>query len=201
GSNNLNISATDGVPMTVTGAAVLSVPAGGDYTGNTDDRIQVLGRNLDRNGTIIATGVPYLISEDIRVIDGAAVTIEPGVSFHMAADTELTVGWNASDAEIQAVGTQDSPIVFSGVGTTAGYWTGITIERNVKSNSKFEFVTIGHAGPSASANLTLRRLFDITNSTLHDSAGYGILREGDDATDYVTPNAFEDNALGAVGEL
>lgn len=200
-STNLTITGTMGPPMTVETAAIVSVPIGGDYTGNGDDWIVVLGGDLGVSGTIREPGVPYSVEGAVDVFDGAKLTIEPGVEFVMGPDTDIEFGWNNQETELTAVGTADAPIVFRGRDPAAGWWRGITIQKNVLSSSKLQYVEIGHAGQSDTANLTLRRTLDVTDSRFHDSAGYGILKEAGDLSDYLTPNTFANNAAGDVGDL
>lgn len=201
GSTDLTITGTMGPPLTVEADAITSVPTGGAYTGNADDVIFVEDGNVVTSGTIARVGVPYLIDGAIDVYDGAALTIEPGVEFVMAADADIEVGWNSQEATFIAAGTADAKIVFRGRDPVAGWWRGLKINKNVLSSSKLEHVEILHAGQAGTGNLELRRPLTVTSSHFATSAGYGIRKEMADATDYNSGNTFADCDLGDVGNF
>lgn len=199
-STDLNITGTKGRPMVIEPTAWTTVPTGGSYAGNDDDRIEVSGVDLHGvTGTIRAVGVPYFVSTSIDVYEDSSLTFEAGVEVEMGPDTDLEFGWNNQATEVIAEGTAESPIVFRGVDPVAGWWRGLKINSNVLSSSKLIHVHVLHAGQSGGGNLEVHRSLTVTGSHFEASAGYGILREMGDATDYVTPNTFASNALGDVG--
>jgi hypothetical protein len=64
-SQNLSITGTAGVPLTVPPNALVSLPEGGDFTGNESDRIAVEAGSYTETGVVPNLGVPYLIMGDI----------------------------------------------------------------------------------------------------------------------------------------
>jgi hypothetical protein len=77
----------------------------------------------------------------------------------------------------------------------------VLIGNDVSSDSIFDHVQIGNAGQGSGAagNLSLLSPITVTNSRFFSSAGYGIVKEAADATDYAATNTFEDVTAGNVG--
>lgn len=200
-STAVSVTGTLGPAMTLEPNAIVSVPTGGDYTGNDRDEIVVEGGDLTVSGTVFNAGIAYYIAGAIDIYQGAELTIEAGNEFIMGPDTDFEFGWNNGEAMIHAQGTADQPIVFRGRDPVAGWWHGLRINGNVLSNSKLDYVNISHGGQAGGANIFTRIPLDITNSTIQDSEAYGILKESGDMTDYLGPNTFSNNPVGDVGDI
>ncbi len=200
-STALTINGTMGAPLRVEPNATVSIPTGGDYSGNDRDEIVIEGGDFTISGTIPNVGVPYYVDGSLDIYESAEMTIEAGVNMIMGPDTDFEFGWNSQEATLIAVGTAEQPIVFRGRDPVAGWWRGIRINGNVLSNSQLDYVEIGHGGQNDGANLYTRRPLNVTNSHFHDSAAYGILKESDDSTDYLGPNTFSNNPSGDVGDI
>jgi hypothetical protein len=199
-SARLSITGTEGAPLTVEPNALVALPRGGSFTDNDADQIVVEGGGITLEGTIYELGVPYFVEGSLSLRTGADITIEAGARFLMNADTQIEVGWNSNVARIVAEGSEEAPIEFLGAQAEAGHWEGIVIRSNVASDSSFTHVEIGHAGGGlgSTANLTLAKAIDVSNCTFFESAGYGLIKDGDDPTDYTTSNVFTDNVSGSV---
>ena len=119
----------------------------------------------------------------------------------MSADSFVGFGWDGSDTTIVAVGTASDPIRFTGAEETAGFWQGLWVGSGVRSDSRFEYVEIAHAGGAEGdgACLRLETAVVVSNCSFFASSGYGILREPGDGSDYQSSNAFAEMTLGAVG--
>lgn len=117
----------------------LSTLPDGDYTGNGEDSIFVVGGGpaaIDgEDVTIHDRGVPYVIGDgahgtQLRVVE-ALLTIEPGVELQFGADGGLHVDYGSyagvASAALVAVGTPDAPIVFTSSSPTPapGDWYGV----------------------------------------------------------------------------
>lgn len=197
-SANLTITGTESVPLTVEGPnALVSLPQGGSYTGNSDDAIAIDGADYEVDGTVVDLGVPYRVLNALYTYDGSSLTIEPGVTFEMTADTFFTFGWNSGAATVNAVGTEEDPIVFTGVDPSAGSWRGLNVEVNVTTDSAFQYVTVEHAGDpgntATSAAIYLDAAVPVQNSWFNEIAGYGVKLDGE-----ANPALVTDNAAGGV---
>lgn len=203
-SSSLTITGSGAHALTVHPNAIALLPTGGAYTGNASDWIEVEGGAYTReSGTVADLGVPYRMLDTFSTREGATISIAAGTEFEMTADTQFEIGWNASEAKIEAEGTADKPIVFRGVEDEAGYWVGVVIGNQVSSDSILDYVHIGNAGQGAGVvgNLLLNNPITVTNSRFYSSAGYGIVKEASDTTDYAPTNTFTDVASGDIGTL
>jgi hypothetical protein len=198
GSANLSITSTEDVPLTVLADALITLPAGGSFTGNGIDQIAVEAGDYTVSGTVPNLGVPYRVLGDIDTIDDSSMTIAAGTHFVMTADSDIEFGWNSGAATVIARGTASAPIQFSGVETTAGFWEGLSVGSQVLSSSALEYVEIADAGPSC---LTLNRDLSVTNSSFSRCESYGISKPALDLTDYTSTNTFTSMGLGSVIDL
>ena len=178
--------------------ALISLPRGGQFTGNTTDQIAVEAGDYSVTGTVPNLGVPYRILGPIDTLE-SSMTIAAGTQFVMTADADIEFGWNGNSATIIAEGTAEAPIRFTGLDTTAGYWLGLTVGTNVLSASKLDYVEVSHGGSTGGACLTVHTPIDVTHSTFATCTGYGILKDADDVNSYVDTNTFTAMGAGDVG--
>lgn len=204
-STDVTITGTTGAPLTLDPNGLPTLPRGA-YTGNTDDRIAIVGTTLNVSGTVKNLGVPYLVTTniDVRASTGATtrVTIEPGTVFEVGADSEIEFGWNSSQGELTAVGTAAAPIVFRGTADVAGLWKGIILRQNVLTTSRLDYVQILNAGqdpaPGGAALLAIAQI-PVTNSTIAKTIGYGIRKPTANTLDYAATNTFTE--IGAPANI
>jgi hypothetical protein len=174
--------------------------------GNDDDRIHVgFGNNetLADAATWAALSAPYLITD--RCFVDAPLTLEPGVVVQMEEGASMTV---RGDGALAAEGTADSPIVFEGASVgTRGYWKGLAFEvggteEPLAYGVVLDHVRIADAGSSAwnGNDDTVAAVFMntsgsalITNTEIHNSAGYGLYAGGDARIAGFAGNHLHDN--------
>jgi hypothetical protein len=187
GSTNLSITSTEAVPLTVRPDALITLPAGGSYTGNGVDQIAVEAGDFTVSGTVPNLAVAYRVLGDIDTLQDSSMTIAAGTHFVMTADSDIEFGWNSGSATVIVRGTAAAPIQFSGVEATAGFWEGLSVGSQVLSSSAFEYVEIADAGPNC---LTLQRDVSVTNSSFSRCETYGISTVSTDLTDHTPTNTF-----------
>lgn len=204
-STMVNVTGTQGVPATIEPEAWVTLPVDGSFTGNMIDQITVEGDSFAKVGTIKKANVPYFLAESIRFVDGSAVTIEAGSQFIAGSDVKLEFGWNSGSMTLTAMGTMAAPIIFRGAADTAGFWEGLILERNVRTDSKLDHVQVSHAGKAGGAALTIQGInapfIPVTNSRFSKSAGFGIRKAAANTSTYLDTNTFEATAAGTVGTL
>jgi hypothetical protein len=203
GSKNLTITKTMGRPLAIVPDGLFTLPQGSVFTGNDLDQIEVNGQDISKSGTIADPGIPYYLTGPVRVLGGANVVIAAGTDFVMNVDSSIDVGWNNGSTSLMAIGTAAAPITFTGETQTAGSWYGIVVESNVLSNSRFDYVQIGHAGGPTSnpgSALELRVAVPVTNSKFYQYVGYGIGKPDTITTDYAPTNMFDTSGLGPIGK-
>lgn len=86
--------------------------------------------------------VDYVVENDIDV--NADLTIKPGVKVQMPEDGSIIVTGQGS---LNAEGTSDEPIIFTGKVPTKGYWRGISVNSPSDKN-KLNHVTLEYGGSS-----------------------------------------------------
>jgi len=136
GSGALTITGTKaseeggGAPFMTSAYGTHRLPDG-KYEGNEHDAVRVSsynsGEGITTNTTWRNIGIPYYFEEDIYVGGSAnpTLTIEPGVTTQWARETGLYVGEYGGRGGLMAVGTAESPVVFTSDLLRPGAWSGI----------------------------------------------------------------------------
>jgi hypothetical protein len=196
-SKKLSSIGNDGVALSITGEALVGLPAGGMFTGNAKNVIAVSTRRVGPAliGTVRNLGVPYSAESLGLSQDQDQLTIEAGTEFVFAPQAQLEIGVNNTKGKITAVGTKDKPIVFRGSMDMPGSWGGVVIDEHVNAESRFDYVTVRGAG------MMLLSPLRVEHSSFSGSVGYGITKISSDSTDYAATNMFSDNATGDVGSF
>ena len=107
--------------------------------------------------------------------EGALLSIAPGTTFIMGADSSLEIGVDTRTT-VMALGTEQRPIRFCPASSATGQWKGVRIGRDVSSDSVFEHVQIRGAG-AAGAALALQAGIRLTDVSIHGSVGDGVRAE------------------------
>ncbi len=178
------------------------------YTGNADgeDFVYIHDMDYGSDQSVAPLEVPYFILDGIDS-ESSTLTIEPGVTMVFNENTGVEI-WD--DARLNAVGTADDPIIFTGEEEIAGYWQGVYYNSSNSTDNVLEHVTIEYGGGESfsygdSANLALGTWsgavrVSLDNVTLANSDSLGIWVDDEDVTiegcDSVT---FDSNADGNIG--
>jgi hypothetical protein len=143
--------------------------------------------------------IDYVLTTTIDV--EAKLTIEPGVVIVAKAGSGMDFGPTGS---IVAIGTADKPIILRSESNLRGGWLGIIFSDSNNPVNELTYVTISDGGSASfngnatqKANIRLAGTSQIKmkNSTINNSAGFGILEtKFDDVTfNDFTANAFTNN--------
>lgn len=146
---------------------------------------------LSDNGATPDYIVPCLI--DIN----AAMTIEAGVTIQFKQDAGFVVNGN-NGGSLSAIGTADDSIVMTGTQQVRGFWYGIYFYKSLNTDNKMDYCTIEYAGADDNQQANIRiggseSMVAISNTTIRESAGYGIYIE--DGASEVT--SFANNTVTA----
>jgi len=190
-------------------SALDKLDSASNFTGNLgSDYIIVNGGYVPTNATWQKLTVPFLINGDIGINDNATLTLKPGVRLVFNSGKHLGTG---PLGVLNAVGTAEEPILFTGKEKVAGYWNGIEIGSNSTNNilkhTIFEYAGGGsyacairmyaHYGDSSGSRAS------ITDSIFRNNTGYAIYDdESEDIwynKDIETSNTFINNSSGKVG--
>ncbi|QDG52932.1 hypothetical protein FIV42_19950 [Persicimonas caeni] len=194
---NANVVTQNAVPVSINANQLqwLGAPGDNDFTGNTDDYIEIhdatTGNRVVDGQNWVDMGVPYHFTDNVHVLSAADLVVEPGVELLFAENTALYVG-----GTIEAVGTASEPVRFASILDQDGAWNGIRIESNSVVNV-LEHVVVEDGGQSRigagvdePANLTLFKnngrdaSITLRDSVFRDSAGVDITFQNESFTDY-----------------
>lgn len=193
-------------PVRLMAGHVAKLDAATAFTGsNGRDRVEVMRSALEGNGEIVwpafTDNTPYRFVGLVTAQTGWKLS--PGITVEVAANEYIEIG----DGYLNAVGTPEKKITFTGVNKTAGYWNGIIFYSRHASN-RLENVELSYAGgeeltASVKSGIALASAasLQIKNSSITHSGGYGIHVFGTEPSlnaDAETSNTFVSNALKPV---
>ncbi len=154
--------------------------------------------DITTNTTWTTTGSPYIVTKTISILNGAKLTIQPGVVVKFNNGFSLNVG-GSSAGYLDARGTSAQPIRFtsSAAAPVPGSWGAVNFQYQADSSQSFlDYVIVEYAGSGGNSALSLSVNIPITNSTIQNNNNFGIsvIRE----TPTITNNRFDTNSTGAV---
>ena len=147
-----------------------------DYLGatqpNKEPHIRVGGFSAELAGETLwrNVGAPYTF--EILYLRYGSTTVEPGVEIVLQQGGHFVIEYGA----LNALGTPAQPIIFRGANPGAGFWESIELR---ESEGVFDHVQISGGGlASIVTNSSIdvdESIFTISNSSIVDSANYGIV--------------------------
>jgi hypothetical protein len=125
----------------------------------------------------------YIVTADIRVT--ANLTIQPGVIIEFEEDKGMQV---MAGGAIVAEGSENQPIIFTGVEKQTGFWKGLAFASNSSLNN-LQYTIVEYGGSSEfpespKANISVPgdafsgSVLRISNSIIRNSGAYGIYAGG-----------------------
>lgn len=149
-------------------------------------------------------GQCYTVSEQLTVGTDVRLKIDPGVKIIFTDAAGLSV----HEGTLEARGSADRPIVFTGRNQEPGSWLGVRFMGTSSPKNILQYVIIEYAGATPGfagtepANLMLDDYYGKVNValsevTLRNSAGYGLYAEAN-ARSKFTHNTLTENQKGAA---
>lgn len=160
-----------------------------------------VGGYITEDETWGLAGSPYNVTGNVKVWY-ATLTINPGVTVNFSDGKYL---WIKANGKLLAEGTPDDKITFTGTEKTAGHWKGIIFGPLSDDESVIDNAIIEYGGYACEcdcldaryANIMLWKAAPtITNSTIRNSVGDGILCIGSSSTPTITCNWITNNTNG-----
>ncbi|MDP3093612.1 MAG: S8 family serine peptidase [bacterium] len=165
--------------------------------------------NITEDTTWTLANSPYIVTGTVQVLEGATLTIEPGVTVKFNTNTGLNIG-----GELIASGTIDNIIIFTSNLSTpkAGDWIGIKFfntatdaifdaDNNYVEGSIFRYCNINYSGYSGSSPWAIysdsTSLF-IDNNIIEDNYYKAVYILG--ARSKITNNIIKNNYLAFPGD-
>jgi hypothetical protein len=158
----------------------------------------------------VATCATYEISNVIKI--SSALTIAPGTTLKFANNAGLQI---LETGSMNATGTKEKPITFTGITQTKGAWKGLAFRSNDPAN-KLIYTNVSFAGGGefccdyfspgefgAAVNLSGATMdspvqVTIANSTISNSGAYGLYLFDTGTLPGFSTNTFKSNALAPV---
>lgn len=175
----------------------------GTYDGNDVNEIHVAGGYVTTNQTWGDWGVPYMIASTVEMsttAGSAHLTLAPGTTLRFGDDIGLTVG---NLGGLTAAGTTENPITFTSAKATPapGDWDEIEFyAESSDAQNRLENVVVEYGGSLGYGQVWVDggASVQITDSSLTNSAAYGLLAyEGAELRSF-TGNTLTDNAEAPV---
>ena len=158
--------------------------------------VVVIDKNIDSDTVLknLLPGVDYEICGSITV--KARLTIEPGVEIVMCAGSSITID---KDGSINAVGSNDLPIIFKGKTASPGFWNFLHVNSNNPSNELNHVIISDAGGNNSYSNASIwvndnnTGQLTFKNSTIKNSKGFGLFVEGIASIPNFSNNTFSNN--------
>ncbi len=160
-------------PGYIDGADIIStLDSASDFTGNGKDFIYIAADNeITKDQTWNLLNVPILIYNTFSI--HANLTLSPGIKVVFEKDTNFRV---YNDGSLNAVGTTEKPIIFTGKEKTKGYWEYIEIDSDSDKNELVN-VIIEYGGGGGNyegeLHLTENSTLKITDTLIQESKKSG----------------------------
>ncbi|MEX0723853.1 MAG: PKD domain-containing protein [Gracilimonas sp.] len=183
--------------------AIVTVDDGNNSTDDASITISATASSMVTIDSNISTNTTWTSDKSYRVtrvinVSGAELVIEAGtqIEFEEAAGLYFN-----GTAKLSINGTSTEPVLLTGVEKTAGYWKGLGFDsgsiRHTITHANIEYGgnASTHSGLNEAANIALEsNVLELTNSTLSNSASYGLYIESSGTTlpDFST-NTFAEN--------
>ncbi len=200
-STNL-VSSGNAWPGTANGATGVTNLPTGDYTGNDDDRIYY---DSLHNGQLVFKdlGVPWAQIQTVVTLDApnALARFEAGVEVQFCDGCYIRSGWRSDPGLFVVEGTAANPVVFtsSSENPSPGIWNGIELLSGTDPMTSIDHAVIEWAGTMDFGAIYVSGPASITNTTIRNSAGYGIFVSGTPELTLMN-NTYENVALGETNQ-
>jgi len=132
---------------------------------------------------------------NVRVVDEATLTIEPGVEVIGLSGARITV---RDQSTLVVSGEPENPVWFHGESDAPGYWQGIRFRTSTAN--EIDNAIVRHGGASDWANVYVEggAQASVTNTLSELSATAGLVAEGDATLSEFATNEFRENEGAAV---
>lgn len=182
-------------------------------TGNTPNELLIPGCNLSggRQWDLGDAGIPARVTGAINVTPNALLSIQPGTELRFDKNQyNSPIRLEVQDqASLNALGTADRPIIFTGATATPGWWEGIYAKQ--RATLTLRHCEIGYGGANTTGSLLVSwgwpntgiPTANIQNCEVHDSSRKGVHFDFNNfspiaALPVFRYNHFHDNAEEAV---
>ncbi len=157
---------------------------------------QVISSDIGQDTTWAVEDCPRVaLDGNIKVQNGATLTIEPGVEVVGRAGAKLTI---KSNGTLQANGEPGNPVWFYGASNVPAYWQTIEIESN--RQNQLTNVVVEDAGGADWANVWMQdgARLSVSNSAFLGSETWGMVAENGATLPTFSNNGFSENGTAPI---
>ncbi|MDP1917991.1 MAG: hypothetical protein Q8L14_17235 [Myxococcales bacterium] len=143
----------------------------------------------------------WLVLKTPTIAAGVTLTLAPGAKLVFSSETALLI---EAAQSLQAIGTQDEPIILTGALPVRGHWRGLKLTGTTVP-SQLDYVIVEYGGDTKADNdAAAVKLFadsrgvraSISHTTMRESEGYGLYLAGSAVVPTFTGNIMTKNTLG-----
>jgi hypothetical protein len=178
-------------------------------TGNGANGVVVVDDVLD-NRTWRATTLPYILADQVRVLNNKALTIEPGTIVKFDTDESLIL----ERGSLVAVGTSETPIIFTSINDSTvggasktnspspnrGDWIGLHVRSTGVAGTHIENVEIRYAGRNGKAAVLVELPgTKIAHSRITEGGGIGVHLNNVPRSERDTAEVLDNHIIGHQG--
>ena len=160
--------------------ALYAIDSSCDFRGNLgSDYLIVKGGSIDVDQIWKPLSVPIFIMGSLTVEPETVLTLKEGIKLIFDSGVIMRV-----EGSIISKGTPSKPIILTGLEKRAGYWDGIYLDESKERKNEMTYTTVEYAGGGyrdAAIYLGGESLLKISDSTISNSASYGVYLEYDSA--------------------
>lgn len=194
-------------PITTIGTVIGTLDGmGSNYTGNTDNRIEIRGARLVGNHTWNKCSIPYYITTTVSAgysSDQGNLLINPGTILQFSHDQGICTG-EYSNGYLRMVGTASDRIKLeSGDGST---WKGVCYQ-STNGQNQLSYVDIDKGGTSSYTGAAQKKgnvilgawspgAASISNCSINNSASWGVFVSMGSTAPTITSTTYSGNASG-----
>ena len=196
-----NVMTNNQEPLVLGAGAVASLDSTSTYSGNTDDRIRLLGGTVEQSGLWLSPGVPFRVTGDIYVGDASApdLELEDGLELQFDTGRRLRIGYGAAGSLTVPGGSAGVLLTSSQTNPSLGAWGGLFFQTHAQA-SNLANLTVEYGGATGSPGIEVQSTVSSTITldavTVRDSAGWGLEAEGGSLV--ISGSTFDGNALGGL---
>lgn len=170
------------------------------YFDNGFNLIEVRSQTIEGNLSVQKASIPYLINGNSTI--NAFLEIKEGTTINMGPQAKLTVG-NAGSLGMS--GTASNRVTITGNENVPGYWDYIYYNGSNSNNNYIKYTDISYGGGSTlnccNGMISLNNsLLNLEESSLSNSARFGLKIRGSSTFNDLGGNTFANNASGDIDE-
>ncbi|MEZ5082784.1 MAG: right-handed parallel beta-helix repeat-containing protein [Bacteroidales bacterium] len=191
--SNTTIQDCDDFAIRIQADAVKNITGTMVFSGNMPNAIRVDAQNIN-TGTWLDHNVPYVVWSDLNQLDGATLTLNPGVQLSFNSNARLRIyGTLVADGEMA------NPIIFTSNQTvpSPGDWERLLFD-GADAGTVLDYCQVLYGGGN-NGNLDLNNCgtnVSISNTVIQYSGNYGVMLRGSSSPSFINCEITNNDDIG-----